>query len=282
MSVDAERWLRDLPAELALQREAMRGLLREAARDPRIRVLIVGCSIGRGNADELSDIDALYGVPAADWEDVVRDSAALVRRIGDLVDLYQEIITPPDPGATPYQHTFAQYANGVQFDLVVAHLREHWTPRPDWVVLYDPEARIGGEATSTSASEQQIRSWMYAALVKLASCAKYLTRGSLWEAKLQLDAARTEVWRLWAVAERIADPQYGLTAVLDAPDAPMPARIEDTVAGLDRRALRAAAIACAEIVVWIWPRAISTANTGNVAMPPLADWVLRRLHEVPT
>ncbi|HKY50057.1 MAG TPA: aminoglycoside 6-adenylyltransferase [Candidatus Limnocylindria bacterium] len=282
MNADAERWLRELPAELASQREAMRGLLREAARDPRIRVLVVGCSIGRGAADELSDVDALYGVPEGDFEDVVRDSAALVRRIGDVVDLYQEIIMPTEPGRQPYQHTFAQYANGVQFDLVVATTVERWTPRPDWVVLYDPDGRIDGEPKPTTASEQQIRKWMYAALVKLDGCAKYLTRGSLWEAKLQLDAARAEVWRLWAAAERIADPQYGLTAVLDAPDAPMPARIEDTVAGLDRRALRAAAITCAELLVWIWPRAISTAASANVAMPPLADWVLRRLREVPT
>jgi hypothetical protein len=60
--VDAERWLRDLPAELGPQRDVITGLLNEARKDARIRLFVVGCSIGRGAADALSDVDALYGV----------------------------------------------------------------------------------------------------------------------------------------------------------------------------------------------------------------------------
>jgi len=167
-------------------------------------------------------------------------------------------------------------------DLVVAVARDRHVPRPDWVVLYDPDERVVGEAKASTATETQVRQWMHAALVHLSSCAKYLTRGSLWEANAQLDAARSELWRLWAVAERIADPQYGLTAVLDAPDAPMPDNIEATVAGLDRRELRSAAMACGELLVWTWPRAISTVATADLAMPPLAEWVLRQLRDVAT
>ena len=62
MREHAERWLRSLPTELAPHRELMLGLMREAERDPGIRLLVVGCSIGRGNADELSDVDAMYAV----------------------------------------------------------------------------------------------------------------------------------------------------------------------------------------------------------------------------
>jgi hypothetical protein len=280
--VDADRWLRSLQKELAPHREVMLGLLREAERDPGIRVLVVGCSIGRGAADELSDIDAMYGVAAAGWQDAVRESAALVRRIGDLIDMYQQIIEPADRALPAYQHTFAQYATGVQIDLVLAVARERQAPRPDWVVLYDPDERITGDARTSAATEEQVRQWMYVALVHLSMCAKYLTRGSLWEAQAQLDATRAELWRLWAAAERIADPQYGLTAVLDAPDAPMPENIEATVAGLDRRALRSAAMSCGELLVWTWPRAISTVTTADLAMPPLAEWVLRQLKNVAT
>jgi hypothetical protein len=279
---EADRWLRSLPSELAPHREVMLGLMREAERDPGIRVLVVGCSIGRGAADELSDVDAMYAVVDNAWNDVLRDSAGIVRRVGDVVDMHQQIIDPADRELPPYQHTFAQYASGVQLDLVVALAREHQAPRPDWIVLYDPDGRIVGEAKSSPATEEQVRQWMHIALVHLSMCAKYLTRGSLWEANAQLDAARAELWRLWAVAERIADPQYGLTAVLDAPDAPMPENIEATVAGLDRRALRSAAMSCAELLVWTWPRAISAVATADLAMPPLAEWVLKQLRDVAT
>jgi hypothetical protein len=260
----------------------MRALMREAQRDPAIRVLIVGCSLGRGAADELSDVDAMYAVVDTAWRDAVRESAGVVRRVGDVIDMHQQIIEPANRELPPYQHTFAQYGSGVQLDLVVAVARDHQAPRPDWIVLYDPDGRIVGEAKAGAATEDQVRRWMHVALVHLSACAKYLTRGSLWEANAQLDAARAELWRLWAVAERIADPQYGLTAVLDALDAPMPENIEATVAGLDRRALRSAAVSCGEILVWTWPRAISAVATADLAMPPLAEWVLKQLRDVAT
>ncbi|HEY6201553.1 MAG TPA: hypothetical protein VI056_00785 [Candidatus Limnocylindria bacterium] len=282
MRADADRWLRSLPKELAPHREVLLGLMREAERDPGIRVLVVGCSIGRGAADELSDVDAMYAVVDTAWNDALRDSAGVVRRVGDVIDMHQQIIDPANRELPPYQHTFAQYASGVQLDLVVALARERQAPRPDWIVLYDPDGRIVGEAKSNPATEEQVRQWMHIALVHLSACAKHLTRGSLWEANAQLDAARAELWRLWAVAERIADPQYGLTAVLDAPDAPMPENVEATVAGLDRRALRSAAMSCGELLVWTWPRAISTVATADLAMPPLAEWVLKQLREVAT
>src|SRR5688500_1522427 len=274
--------MRSLPTELAPHREVMLGFIREAERDPEIRLLIVGCSIGRGAADELSDVDAMYAVTETAWLDAVRDSAAVVRRVGDVIDMHQQIIEPPDRTLPAYQHTFAQYASGVQLDLVVTVAHDRHAPRPDWVVLYDPDERVVGEAKSTTATETQGRQWMHVALVPPGMGAKYVTRGSLWEANAQLGAARSELWRLWAVAERIADPQYGLTAVRDAPDAPMPDNIEATVAGLDRRALRAAAMACGELLVWTWPRAISTVASADLAMPPLAEWVLRQLRDVAT
>lgn len=282
MRADADRWLRSLPKELAPHREVMLGLLREAERDPGVRVLVVGCSLGRGAADELSDVDAMYAVEGSAWKEALHESAGVVRRVGDVIDMHQQLIDPANRELPPYQHTFAQYASGVQLDLVVALARERQAPRPDWVVLYDPDGRVVGEARSIAATEEHVRQWMHVALVHLSACAKYLTRGSLWEAHAQLDAARAELWRLWAVAERIADPQYGLTAVLDAPDAPMPENIEATVAGLDRRALRSAAMSCGELLVWTWPRAISAVATADLAMPPLAEWVLRQLKDVAT
>src|SRR5438552_12828537 len=102
----------------------MLALMREAERDPAIRVLVVGCSLGRGVADELSDVDAMYAVVDTAWRDAVSESAGVVRRVGDVIDMHQQVIEPANRELAPYQHTFAQYASGVQLDLVVAVARD--------------------------------------------------------------------------------------------------------------------------------------------------------------
>jgi hypothetical protein len=169
--VDAERWLRDLPAELGPQRDVITGLLNEARKDARIRLFVVGCSIGRGTADALSDVDALYGVAEPKWQETVGDSAELVRRVGPLSDLYQATLPPASPDAHAYQHTFAQYASGVQIDLVVAVARERQAPRADLVILYDPDQRASDFPKIEAPSEHQVRGWMYACLIHLSACA---------------------------------------------------------------------------------------------------------------
>lgn len=57
VSTDPSAWLQSLPDALAPHTAVLQRLIEEAQRDERIRVLVVGCSIGRGVADELSDID---------------------------------------------------------------------------------------------------------------------------------------------------------------------------------------------------------------------------------
>jgi hypothetical protein len=279
--VDAERWLRDLPTDLGPQRDLIAAVLREARNDARIRLFVVGCSIGRGAADRLSDVDALLGVREDAWPDVITQSEALVRRAGTVVDLWQQVIQPAEPDARTFQHTFAQYASGVQLDLVVARARDRQKPAPDWIVLHDPDDTVAAEPRATAATETQVRQWMFNGLVHLSGCAKYLARGSAWEAHLQLEEARAELWRLWSVAAGIPDAQYGLTAVLDDPRRPMPANIDATVAGLGRAETLAAAMACVDLFIETWPRAIrAVARDGGP--PALAAWVRDQLRSVPT
>lgn len=281
MRVDAERWLRDLPAELGRQRDLIAGLLREARSDSRIQLFVVGCSIGRGAADRLSDVDALIVVHEDAWSSVIADSEAIVRRAGVIVDLWQQVIQPASADARPIQHTFAQYASGVQLDLVVARARDRRHPGRDWVVLHDPHGTVLDHPRTTTATEEQVRQWMFNGLVHLSGCAKYLTRGSVWEAHLQLEEARADLWRLWCVAADVADPPFGLTAVLDDPRRPMPANIERTVAGLDRSATHAAALACVDLFIETWPRAIA-AVAQDAEPPAFAAWVHEQLRSVPT
>jgi hypothetical protein len=278
---DASAWLASLPADLARQKELILRLLNEVEKDERMRLFIVGCSIGRGAADRLSDVDALICVSDAAWPDVIAESGDLVRRIGAIVDQHAEVMTGTSDRRA-WQHTFAQYADGAQVDLAITPVPARRAPAHDWVVLYDPDQLIQGEPTSGVATTEQVRGWMFNAFHHLSACVKYLTRGSLWEAELQLGAARADLWRLWAAAEGVPDPQYGLTAVLDRPGTPLPRNIDMTTAPLEPAALARAANVCAELLIDIWPRSVAKAGGDAPAMPPLADWVRTQLKDLET
>lgn len=277
MRRDADQWLRSLPAKLRRHEVVLRRLLSEAEKDERMRLLLVGCSIGRGAADARSDVDASVGIAEHDWPGFTSDIDHLVMKLGEVVDRRHQLVPHPEPGKRPYHHTFAQYTSGVQLDLVVSPAPDECEPRPDWVVLYDPDERVKGEAKVTTATADQVRGWAVDGFVHLSACAKYIARGSLWEALEALHRARAELWRLWAVAQRVPDPQYGHTAVLDSPGTPLPPGIETTLAPLEREELGRAAIDCADLLMAIWPQAIAAVSDAALPPPPLAAWVRRQL-----
>ena len=275
MRREATDWLARLPTDLGRHREILRALAAVAESDERIRLLVVGCSIGRGLADALSDIDAYIGIANGAWPAFLSDVDALVKRLGRVIDVYHKTIVPPAGAA--YQFTFVQYENGVPLELVVAEAPESRTRPADWVVLHDPDGRVKGEAKPEHATIDQVRDWSQAAWTRLGGCAKYLARGSLWEALEMLHLARTDAWRLWAVAHHIADPQYGLTAVFDAPGTPLPPSISSTVPRLDRAEIVRAAVACADLLDAVWPRATSAVSNDELQPAPLAGWVRPKL-----
>src|SRR5487761_1625489 len=89
-------WLAALPGELAAQRRVMAGLVDRCRSWPLVTSLLVGCSLGRGAADALSDIDAALGVDVergeAGAERVLAVAAmvvAMLPDLGDLVDVLQ-------------------------------------------------------------------------------------------------------------------------------------------------------------------------------------------------
>lgn len=276
-----ELWLNTLPAGLIRQRAVIQKLLEHARRDNRVRLFVVGCSIGRGAADSLSDVDALVGVRELAFDDAVRTSAELVRAGGHVLDLFQQVIPPTTPDGRPSQHTFAHYADGVELDLTLAVARDTQPPRPDWVVLYDPDETVSGEPTAKVASSEDVRAWGFNCLVRLHTCAKYLARGSLWEAHMMIERARADFWCVWATSEGIADPLYGLTAVLDDPRKPMPAGIERTVAPLDQRALVHAALSIVDLLLTAWPRAgAAVGAAARLTSTPLAGHVTDELRSL--
>jgi hypothetical protein len=268
-------WLRGLPSELAPQRAVMQGLLAHATANDLVRVVVVGASIGRGNADALSDIDAWVGVRDGDtWRDSLAELDAGLLAIAPVLDLHSQFLN--DPKGKPYRHTFIEYANGVQVDLTVSPVAAQLHPHREWAVLYDPDGRVQGGAEDRAPTNEQVRTWMFGGLGRLSAAAKYLRRGSLWEAHATLEAARGDLWRLWAVALAAPDPQFGLTAVLDVPHPRIPDGIERTIAPLDRVKLLEASIACLDLLVELWPKA-----SNGQPLPPFAERVRVQLVGLP-
>lgn len=223
---DVSDWLNGLPASLGPQRRLLEGLLSWCERDEDARWLTVGCSLERGNADPLSDIDVAMGVNEEQFEEVLARVRGLVGRLGDLVESFD--YSPQF--WVPLRHFFAQYRDRTQIDLMVTCAPTSAIPRV--LVLYDPEGAVtavGDEALEPKPDE--VRLWACQAWVALANVGKYLRRSSPWEALRELDQARTNLFQLWALAEGLPQARYGPTAILDADGARMPLGIDKSLAG---------------------------------------------------
>ena len=260
---DERRWIDELPANLAGQRALLDGLLALCHENAEIKWFVIGCSLARGAADEMSDLDIAMGLGPAqeevgngdahDGDDDGDDDddegkwdfgaslgtvRASVEGLGELVDGFAHQL----PGLTA-EHTrvFAQYADRCQVDLVLVPAKALAKFPATTVVLYDPEGRISAAPEPPQPDAEQLREWAFHAWCALANLGKYLRRGSLWESLEQLHEARTHAWRLAAAADEVPDPQYGLTSYLDfAPDR-IPADLPATVADLDAARLLEAA-----------------------------------------
>jgi len=255
-SASGRAWLAGLPDELAAQRRVMAGLVDFCEATPLATAFLVGCSLGRGAGDALSDIDSALGVAAAPGDAgaaeihaVEARVAAALAEIGPVVDMLRHRYGPAD---RLLRRIFAQFADGTQLDLVVMADTELHSRggRPDFVLLYDQD-RLPDAGTADAAytvTGEQVREWAFLGWCALIDMDKYLRRASLWEAHHRLNDARHQIWALWAASIGAMYPWHGLTQVLDNDPDDLPPGIEATVAGLDAAELRTAAIASAEIL----------------------------------
>jgi hypothetical protein len=256
-------WIDRLPDELAGQQAIMRRLLAFSEADPDVCWLAIGCSVARGAGDRMSDLDMGIGVTEAVYA-AARDRIRLAADgLGDLVESYHHQLPGVPP---PHERVFAQYADGCQLDLVILPAVRPGGPLPRTVMLYDRDGQSAAAvATPTEAPEPtpvQLREWAFGGWCALADLAKYVRRGSVWEALDRLHEARTQLWRLHAAASGIADPQYGLTSVLDFAPEDIPAGIEETVAGLSLPSLLAAARQAARLLTATGQRLPAEAQTA--------------------
>jgi len=237
----AREWLAGLAPRLGAQRRIMERLLDLCVAEPAARVFLVGCSIGRGAADELSDVDSFLGTTPDGVDQVMASLRAALLAMDDFVDMLEH----------PYRELtriVAQFSGNAQLDLVVAPA--HQGRAPDEVILYDPDGRMDTDRVHPAdvVTADSIREWTFLGWVALADLAKYLRRGSLWEALNRLNEARDRIWALWAAARGARHPVYGLSQVLDRDPGDLPGGIEATVAGLDAAQLRAAGIAASVVL----------------------------------
>jgi hypothetical protein len=230
-------WVAGLPAELDGQRAILSRLLHHCAADPRVSWLVIGCSLGRAAADRLSDLDLGAGVTAADFDAARADLRRAVDALGDLVESFEHQY----PGVTgTHSRIFAQYADRCQVDLVVMPDSVDAGAIPNVVVLHDPGGLITIRDTSSPVTGEQVREWAFLGWCALADLGKYLRRQSPWEALSRLEEARAQLWKLQAAAGGVAQPQYGLTSILDFAPGRVPAELAATVAGLEPAGLLAA------------------------------------------
>src|SRR5215469_9690577 len=198
MPADASRgraWLAALPDNLAAQRRVMARLLDFCESAPRVTSFSVGCSLGRGAADALSDIDAAIGV-AGGVAAVEGQVAAVLPSLGPLVDVLRYESRRSDS----IRRVFAQFADRTQLDLaIVPEAGIRLDERPDFVALYLASAPPAGQDphSAYAVTGQQVREWAFIGWTELLDIDKYLRRGSLWEAHDRLHQVRQHIWMLW-------------------------------------------------------------------------------------
>jgi len=245
-----------LGPDLQRQRDAINALLALCEASPSVSSLSVGCSIGRGAADALSDVDAAIGVHAARGtagaeqvrgvEEAVID---LLPRLGTVVDVLRQ---ESDTGAFLIRRVFVQYDDRLQLDLAVVAEEEvrRGDAAPDFVAIYrsDPGSATTGHPSAFEVSPSQLRDWAFLGWRALLDADKYLRRGSVWEAHHRLHEARDRIWMLWAAAVRAPYPWHGLAPALDQSPDDLPPGIDATVAGLDLADLRRALVAVVDIL----------------------------------
>jgi hypothetical protein len=270
---DVAAWLDQLPLELGAQRRLLGRLLAWCRQDDDVRWLTIGCSFERGNADRLSDVDVAMGVKEEHFEEALGRVRHVMGTVGDLVESFDYLI----PHSSPLRRFFAQYSDRTQIDLTLGFDPLVHIPRS--VVLYDPEHAVhvvGDEVLAPKPDE--VRLWACQGWEALVNVGKYLRRSSFWEALGQLDEARANLFRLWALAEKVPQACYGVTAIIDG-GATMPPGIDESLPGAGLTGLLGAARYLAEELTELQRR---LGRNESYQLPDaFADFVVADLANVP-
>lgn len=274
-----DAWLAALRARLPRHAALIDALLAICRSDARIRVLELQASIARGAGDELSDLDLGIGASDEEWEAV---ADALPERLGEIADVVDHVTHMiPEWGTHPHRRIFLQYADGRQIDLVIRPASQVSGLVAGAIALHDPDGRLATPRLPrlAAATADDVREWEVLGWELLANLAKYLERGSQWEALARLTLARDNALRLWAVAEDAPYPAFGLTTLLDQEPPRLPHDLAATLAGTDPTEIATAARTCAVLLRESARRARERVGGGD-AESPMAAYVTALLERL--
>jgi len=246
------------------------------ARDERWRFLELGCSLGAGGGDELSDIDAAVGyrdIAAGELYEAAREFAV---ELGAPIDL---IVHRMDGWPDDVCRVAAEYKGGLQLDLVfIPAASRHGLPDRS-IALSDKDDQLAVAITPQSRlapTIEAVREWVVLGWWAIATADKYVRRNSLFEALHAINEARTQALRLWAAGHGVPYAAFGLTSLLDFPPYEVPDGLAATYAVPDDKdAVAAANRATADLLDAA--SALATAALGIDIASPLSPVVRDRL-----
>ena len=245
-------------------------------RDDRWRFLEVGCSLGAGGGDELSDIDAGVGYDGIGSDDLYDAARGFAVQVGVPVDL---VVHRIDGWPEDVCRVAAEYENGLQLDLVLMPAAGR-TGLPDRSIsVVDKDHCLTVTITPPARLPPVIevaREWVVLGWWAIATADKYVRRSSLFEAVHAIDEARTHALRLWAAGRNVPYAAFGLTSLLDFPPFELPHDLMATYAvPEDVDTVAAANRATADLLADA--SAAASAALGADVASPLAPAVRGRL-----
>jgi hypothetical protein len=270
----------DVPAALRARLPRHAALLDSMAevvtREGRWRFLEVGCSLGAGGGDELSDIDAGVGYDDIGTSELYDAARRFAIEIGDPVDF---VVHRMDGWPDDVCRVAAEYDDGLQLDLVLLPAAQR-TGLPDRsFAVVDKDHRLTVAITPAARlppSVETAREWVVLGWWAIATADKYVRRRSLFEAVHAIDEARSYALRLWAAGHDVPYAGFGLTSLLDFPPFELPHGLAATYAVPDDLDAVAAANRATAVLLDA-ASAAASASLGVDLGSPLAPIARRRL-----
>ena len=267
-------WLDDLPEELSGHTEVLHRLVASVDTDPRVRALQIQGSLGRGTGDRHSDLDLGMIVTDEVWPAIVDEVPALVHELGDVVDEYYQFV--PSPESPDMFRAWAQFASGIQLDLMVIPNAGLMGSGPDGRTLIDHDGVLfKSDHPMRVAQPADIAKWAFLCWQNLAETMKYLERDRPLAAAEWLDSARQATISCWAAAHSVEYAGYAnVAAVKLGISCPWPEGLEETYPTPETRAVWVSAVALAHLQA---QTDLLLNERLGIPSRPLAGWLMDRL-----
>lgn len=242
-----QAWIDQMDVSVVRQQKLLGSLLERVSSDKMYHFLLISCSLAREAGDELSDVDTEAGIMDGAWPDGIEKVKLMTQSLGPVVDQIDHEMAPEM--GHERRHLITIYEGNLQLSLAVSPSSWVLGLKPNAVALYDPGGRLAKmwDPSVRAVTSKQIREWTFLAWLDLADAAKYLKRGSPWEALERLHRARNRTWQLWAAAHKEDFALYGMTQVIDD-GVEFPMGMERTVAKLEAKSIHNACLVLADIL----------------------------------